>query len=50
MIWESHRSLVRFLRKHGGTANAKIGLFFLAPVIYLAAFVRAKGYHAGFRA
>jgi GT2 family glycosyltransferase len=50
MIWESHRSLVRFLRKHNGTEAGKLGLFFLTPVIYLAAFVRAKGYHAGFRA
>ena len=50
MIWESHRSLVRFLRKHGGTPSAKVGLSLLAPLIYLGAFVRARGYHAGFRA
>jgi GT2 family glycosyltransferase len=50
MIWESHRSLVRFLRKHSGTEAAKIGLLLLAPVIYMAAFVRARGYDAGFRA
>lgn len=44
MIWESHRSLVRYLRKHSR------GGVLLAPLIYLAAFVRAKGYHAGFQA
>jgi GT2 family glycosyltransferase len=48
MIWESHRSLVRFLRKHGGTGPQRLGLFLLAPIIYVAAFIRAKGYHAGF--
>ncbi len=55
MIWESHRSLVRFLRKHpetigGGTIAGRLGLLILAPTIYAAAFVRARGYHAGFRA
>jgi hypothetical protein len=49
MIWESHRSLVRFLRKHSGTASQVIGLLLLAPVIYVAAFIRARGYYAGFR-
>ena len=48
MIWESHRSLVRFLRKHHGTGFEAVGLIFLAPVVYAAAFLRAKGYHAGF--
>ncbi len=49
MIWESHRSLVRFLRRH------KVR-WWNAPVYWLvfgivigAAFVRARGYSAGFR-
>jgi GT2 family glycosyltransferase len=50
MIWESHKSLLRFFRKHYGTGIAKLGLPLLALVLYAAAFVRAKGYHAGFRA
>lgn len=49
MIWESHRSLVRYLRKHHGTGLARVGLPFLAAVIYTAAFLRARGYDAGFR-
>lgn len=50
MIWESHRSLVRYLRKHGGTGVRRLGLPLVAAAIYVAAFVRARGYHAGFRA
>ncbi len=49
MIWESHRSLVRYLRKHQGTGIGHLGLPFLAAIIYFAAFIRAKGYDAGFR-
>jgi GT2 family glycosyltransferase len=50
MIWESHKSLVRYFRKHYGTGLARLGLPLLAAVVYMAAFVRAKGYDAGFRA
>lgn len=49
MIWESHRSLVRFFRKHHGTGWGRVGLPFLAAVIYLAAVVRTRGFDAGFR-
>lgn len=49
MIWESHRSLVRFLRKHHGTGWNRVALAFLEPLVYGAAWVRAKGYDAGFR-
>lgn len=49
MIWESHRSLIRYLRKHHGTGIAGVGLPFLAALLYAAAFVRARGYDAGFR-
>lgn len=50
MIWESHVSLVRFLRKHYRTPWNGIGLGLLTYVIYAAAFIRARGYSAGFRA
>ena len=48
MIWESHRSLVRYFGKHlRGPGRALIPL--IAAAAYLGAFIRAKGYHAGFR-
>lgn len=47
MIWESHRSLLRFLRKHRLVAGWAYPV--LAPAVWLGAFVRARGYHAGFR-
>lgn len=50
MIWESHKSLSRYLWKHYGTGFRIIGLPFLSILIFAAAFVRAKGYDAGFRA
>jgi N-acetylglucosaminyl-diphospho-decaprenol L-rhamnosyltransferase len=50
MIWESHRSLMRFLNKHYRTPWNAIGLELLALLVFIGAFVRAKGYHAGFRA
>ncbi len=50
MIWESHRSLVRFLQKHHQTRWNAPAIGLLSGLIYLAAFVRAKGTHAGFRA
>jgi N-acetylglucosaminyl-diphospho-decaprenol L-rhamnosyltransferase len=48
MIWESHRSLVRFLKKHYRTKLNAPGLAVFAGLIYVAAFVRARGYDAGF--
>lgn len=49
MIWESHCSLVRYFKKHQrGLGRIMIPLVALAA--WIAAFVRAKGYHAGFRA
>ncbi len=48
MIWESHRSLVRFLRKHHLTQwNLPLTLA-VSGIIYAAAFIRARGYSAGF--
>jgi len=48
MIWESHKSLVRFLKKHYRTPLNAPGLALFAGLIYVAAFVRARGYDAGF--
>jgi hypothetical protein len=49
MIWESHRSLVRYLRKHRGTGLGALALPLVAAAIYGAAFIRARGVHAGFQ-
>ena len=49
MIWESHRSLLRYLRKHHGTGLGRVGLPFLSAAIWTAAFIRARGTDAGFR-
>lgn len=49
MIWESHRSLVRYYRKwYWRWWNAPLFWLF-AGVVYLGAFVRAKGWSEGFR-
>jgi GT2 family glycosyltransferase len=49
MIWESHRSLVRYYRKwYYRWWNAPLFWLF-AGLVYLGAFVRARGFHAGFR-
>jgi N-acetylglucosaminyl-diphospho-decaprenol L-rhamnosyltransferase len=50
MIWESHRSLVRYLKKHYRTPQNSLGLALFAGLLYVAAFVRARGYDAGFSA
>jgi hypothetical protein len=48
MIWESHRSLVRFLHKHYlGQWNLPL-VWAVSGIIYAAAFVRARGYSPGF--
>lgn len=49
MIWESHQSLLHYLRKHGGTIYRTFGFLLFTPLVLGAAFVRARGYHAGFR-
>lgn len=49
MVWESHRSLVRYLRKHlAGPERLWLPLVWLLAT--LSALVRAKGFYAGFRA
>lgn len=49
MIWESHRSLLRYLNKHAPSPLSRFGLIFLAPLVYAGALARAKGYHGPFR-
>ncbi len=49
MIWESHRSLLRYLRKHVLRGGQLFIIPFLALTVYTSAFVRARGYSAGFR-
>jgi GT2 family glycosyltransferase len=48
MVWESHRSLVRYFGKHL-RFPALLLLPLIAAAAYAAALFRAKGYHAGFR-
>ncbi len=48
MIWESHRSLIRYLFKHN-QGLARIPLYPISMIIWLGALVRARGYSAGFR-
>lgn len=50
MIWESHKSLVRFMRKHYRTPWNALFFPIFAGIVYLGALARAKGYHAGFKA
>jgi len=50
MIWESSRSLIRYLKKHHGK---ELGTILLLPgltlMVYALAFVRAKGFSVGFQ-
>lgn len=48
MIWESYRSLVRYMRKHHGTFWNWPALALLAGFGFVATFIRARGYHRGF--
>ena len=48
MVWESHRSLIRYFSKDL-RGMARISLPFLTLAIWLGAFVRARGFHEGFR-
>lgn len=50
MIWESHRSLLRYLWKHHGAWWKAPAFGAMALVVLGAALVRARGYDAGFRA
>ncbi|MBI1334156.1 MAG: glycosyltransferase [Armatimonadetes bacterium] len=48
MIWESHRSLIRYFSKNL-RGLARISLPFLTVAVWLGALVRARGFHEGFR-
>lgn len=50
MIWESHRSLMRFFEKHYRTPWTAPLLPLMHGFIYLGAFIRARGRHDGFQA
>ncbi len=49
MIWESHKSLMRFFEKHYRTPWTAPFLPLMRGVIYLGAFIRARGRHDGFQ-
>jgi len=50
MIWESHLSLIRYMKKHWLTWwNSPVYALFVLFVV-AGAFIRARGFHAGFRA
>lgn len=50
MIWESHRSLIRFLKKHTRGLRRAVAVPLTSAFILTAAFIRARGFSAGFRA
>lgn len=49
MIWESHRSLIRFLRKHSRSLGSRLAFPVVAALIWFGALLRARGYDVGFR-
>ncbi len=48
MVWESHRSLIRYFSKNL-RGMARISLPFISLAIWIGALVRARGFHEGFR-
>jgi len=48
MIWESYRSLIRYMRKHHCKFWQLPAFVMLAAVGFVATWVRARGYHRGF--
>lgn len=49
MIWESHRSLARYLHKHWAFGARKLAMPFIGALLWVSALIRAKGFHVGFR-
>ena len=49
MVWESHLSLIRYLRKHSKPGLGRIGAEFISLIVWIGALVRARGFSAGFR-
>jgi N-acetylglucosaminyl-diphospho-decaprenol L-rhamnosyltransferase len=49
MIWESHRSLLRYYRKHFRGRSFHLWYWVTAACAWIGAWIRAKGWHAGFR-
>lgn len=48
MIWESYRSLLRYMRKHHGRWWQLPAVGLLAALGFAATWIRARGYHRGF--
>jgi len=48
MIWESHRSLARYWAKHPPSPQSRWFHPGIKALLYVGAFIRARGYHAGF--
>ncbi len=48
MVWESHRSLIRYFSKNL-RGMARLSLLFIIPVVWIGALIRARGFHEGFR-
>jgi GT2 family glycosyltransferase len=49
MVWESHRSLMRFFEKHYKTPLTAPFLPLLKGLVYFGAWIRARGYDVGFK-
>ncbi len=49
MIWESHRSLIRYLKRHVLRGWRRLLQPGVVAAIWIAAWVRARGFSAGFR-
>lgn len=49
MIWESHRSLTRYLRRHCCRPWQWPAFLLAAAAIWVAAWIRARGFNVGFR-
>jgi N-acetylglucosaminyl-diphospho-decaprenol L-rhamnosyltransferase len=48
MVWESHRSLIRYFSKNL-KGMARISLVLIIPIVWFGALIRARGFHEGFR-
>jgi GT2 family glycosyltransferase len=48
MIWESHRSLLRYFHKHDRSFGEKLVTAVITPVVLGSALLRAKGLYGGF--
>jgi GT2 family glycosyltransferase len=49
MIWESHRSLIRYMKKHASPIQRWLVLPWIQAAVWMGAFIRARGWNPGFR-